>query len=123
MNTKTNNIVQWILAGMLGFVFIGSGISKLLASEETVNMAKSIGLSVNQFKILGIVELLSALLFLFTRTGIVGTLLLAAYMGGAIATHLTHGQSPLAPIVLESFIWMVALFRFPELRSRLLNTL
>lgn len=52
-------------------------------------------------------------------TPILGTLLLAAYMGGAIATHLEHGQSIIAPCVIQAFVWIVAVYRFPELRTRL----
>lgn len=121
MSTKTKNIINWILAGLLGFVFIGSAISKFTGSEATVEMAKSIALNAATFKALGFIELVSVLLFLFPRTGIIGTLLLAAYMGGAIATHLTHGQSIIVPVVIEAAIWIVAALRFPELKSRLLH--
>jgi hypothetical protein len=120
MEAKTKNIINWGLAGVVGFIFIGSATGKLLGAEETIQMAKGIGLTPETFKILGAVELLSVLLFLFPRTGIVGTLLLAAYMGGAMATHLTHGISIVAPSVIEAIIWVVAMVRFPELKSRLL---
>lgn len=121
MTTKSKNIINWSLAGLVGFIFIGSAMSKFFANEETIQMAKGIGLSIETFKILGAVELISALLFLFPRTGIIGTLLLAAYMGGAIASHLTHGQSVIAPTIIESIIWIVAVIRFPELKHRILN--
>ena len=69
----------------------------------------------------GIIELLSLILFVIPRTGILGTFLLVAYMGGAIATHLEHGQSIIAPFIIESFLFLVAFYRFPELRTKLLN--
>jgi len=119
---KTKNILHWSLAGLVGFIFIGSAMSKFFGGEETMQMATGIGLSVDTFKTLGMIELISALLFLIPRTGIIGTLLLAAYMGGVIATHLTHGQSVLAPAIIESIIWIVALIRFPELKQRLFDS-
>lgn len=119
MTTKTKNILQWIAAGLVGFVFIGSAMSKLFGGEEAIEMAKEIGLNAQNFKLVGIVELISVLLFLLPRTGIIGTLLLAAYMGGAMATHLTHSQSIMAPAVIEAIVWAVAFFRFPELQARL----
>ncbi len=122
MTTKTKNIINWSLAGLVSFIFIGSAISKIFGSEETTQMAKGIGLSAQTFKLIGLVEVISVLLFLFPRTGIIGTLLLAAYMGGAMATHLTHNQSILAPAIIEAFIWIVAVLRFPELKARLLPT-
>jgi len=122
MTTKTKNIINWGLAGIIGFIFIGSAMSKFLGSEQTIQMAKGIGLSLETFKLLGFVELISVLLFLFPRTGIIGTLLLTAYMGGAIATHLTHGQSIIAPAIIEAILWVVAISRFTELKTRILQT-
>lgn len=121
MTTKTKNIINWSLAGLVGFIFIGSAMSKFFGGEETIQMAKGIGLSAETFNVVGLVEIISVLLFLFPRTGIIGTLLLAAYMGGAIASHLTHGQSIVAPAFIEALIWIVAVIRFPELKNRLLN--
>lgn len=121
MTTKTKTIINWSLAGIVGFIFIGSGLSKILGGEEMQKMANGIGLSAETFKLLGIVELISALLFFFPRTGIIGTFLLVAYMGGAIAIHLTNDQSLVAPAILEAIIWIAAFIRFPELKDRILN--
>ncbi|KOY87188.1 hypothetical protein AD998_14460 [bacterium 336/3] len=121
MNSKTKNIINWVLAGLVGFIFVGSAISKLTGGEEALKMAAGIGLDANSFRIVGIVELISIILFLIPRTGILGTLLLAAYMGGAIATHLEHNQSVIAPAAIQAFVWIVAVIRFEELRFRLLG--
>lgn len=119
MTTKTKIIIHWSLAGVVGFIFIGSALSKFIGGEETLTMASSIGLDETSFRIVGVIELVSVVLFLFPRTGILGTLLLSAYMGGAIATHLTHGQSVAGPAVIEAIVWIAAVFRFPELTDRI----
>lgn len=92
-----------------------------MANEEALKMASNFGLDAGSFKMLGVVELIAALLFLYPRTGVLGTLLLASYMGGAIATHLEHGESIVAPCVIQAFLWIVAVFRFPELKSRIMS--
>jgi len=51
------------------------------------------GLDANTYTMLGVVALLCFFLFILPRTGILGTLLLTAYMGGAIASHLEDGVS------------------------------
>jgi uncharacterized membrane protein YphA (DoxX/SURF4 family) len=122
MTTKTQNIINWVLAGLVGFIFISSSISKLSGSEEALKMAANIGLDTTAFKIIAIVELISAILFVVPRTGVLGALLLAAYMGGAIATHAEHGLSVVAPCAIQAFIWIAAVVRFPELRTRLLGS-
>jgi len=121
MKTKTNNIIHWVLTGLVGIVFLGSGASKLIGSEDSLKMAQGFGLSASNFTMLGIIEILSVLLFIYPRTGVLGTLLLAAYMGGAVATHLEHGQSVLAPVIISAFVWIVAVLRFSELRNRIQN--
>jgi uncharacterized membrane protein YphA (DoxX/SURF4 family) len=121
MTTKTKNIINWVLAGLVGFIFIGSGANKLMGSEEALKMAQDSGISASEFTTLGVVELIAVLLFIYPRTGILGTLLLVAYMGGAIATNLEHGQSIVAPVVISTFVWIVAVVRFPELTNRILN--
>lgn len=122
ISEKTNRIIYWVLTALIAFVFIGSAIGKLTANEEALKMATNFGLDAKTFSIIGVVELICVLLFIIPRTGVVGTLLLAAYMGGAIATHLEHGESVIAPCVIQAFIFVVAFFRFPELRNTLLKS-
>lgn len=122
MSSKTITIIKWVLAGLVAFVFVGSSFGKFTASAESIAMGAQFGLDASAFQTLGTVELISALLFLYPRTGVLGTLLLTAYMGGAIATHLTHGISVVAPCVILAFVWIVAVFRFPELRGRILGS-
>ena len=119
---KTKRIIYWGLTGLVSLVFLGSAIGKFIANEEALKMAANFGLASKTYTMLGVVEVVSLLLFIIPRTSILGTLLLVAYMGGAIATHLEHGQSILAPCIIQSFIIIVAFYRFPELRIKLLNS-
>ena len=119
---KSNKIIYWVLTGLISMVFIGSALGKLTANEESLKMASNFGLDANMFTMIGIVELVCLILFIIPRTGIIGTMLLAAYMGGAIATHLEHGESILAPCIVQSILFLIAFYRFPELRSSLLDS-
>ena len=119
MTSKTKNIINLVLAGIIGLVFLGSGMNKLMGSAEALTMAEGFGISAGNFKMLGIIEVSAVLLFLYPRTGILGTLLLVAYMGGAIATHLEHEQPIIAPIIISAVLWIVAVIRFQELTQRI----
>jgi hypothetical protein len=122
MSEKTKKIIDWVLTGLVAFVFVGSAIGKLTANADALKMAANFGLDAATFKMIGVVEIVAIVLFIIPRTGILGTLLLAAYMGGAIATHLEHGESIMAPCVIQAFVWIVAVYRFPELKSRILSS-
>jgi hypothetical protein len=122
MSDKLKKIIYWVLTGLVAFVFVGSALGKLTADADALKMAEGFGLNAQNYAILGVIEIISIILFIIPRTGVLGTLLLAAYMGGAIATHLEHGQSIIAPCVIQTFLWIVAVYRFPELKSRLLKS-
>jgi hypothetical protein len=122
MNTKSKQIIYWVLTGLVAFIFLGSAASKFTANAEAIKMASNFGLDAKTYTLIGIVEVVCILLFIIPRTGIIGTLLLSAYMGGAIATHLEHGVSIVAPCVIQSFVLIVAFYRFPELKTKLLNS-
>lgn len=122
MTQKAKKITGWVLTALLAVVFIGSAVMKLTGGEEAIKGAASIGLSAATMRIIGLVEIASILLFIFPRTGVLGTLLLAAYMGGAIATHLEHQQPIFAPIIIQSLVWITATIRFPELFRRLVGS-
>jgi hypothetical protein len=119
---KTKKIIYyWVLTGLVSFIFLGSASGKLTGNEEAIKMAATFGIDAPTYTKIGIVELVSILLFIFPRTGLIGTILLTAYMGGAIATHVQNGVPILAPSIILTFVLMVSFYRFPEMVSRLLN--
>ena len=121
MTLKTKKIIGWSLSGLIGLMLAASALDKILGSEHALQMGASFGLLSETYALLGVIEILSVLLFLYPKTGIPGTLMLTSYFGGAIATHLQHQQGVAFPVIIEVFIWIAAAIRFPELWERLLN--
>lgn len=119
MTQKAKNIIGWVLTGILAFVFISSAFMKITGSEEVVKGAAAIGLTAGTMQLIGIIEIGSILSFIFPRTGLLGTLLLAAYLGGAIVTLLEHGMPFIMPVIIQAVLWITAVIRFPELSKRL----
>jgi hypothetical protein len=117
--TLNKKIVYWSLTALIGLVFIGSAVGKLMPGDGATDMATQLGITVATIKALGTVELISVLLFIFPRTGVLGTLLLTAYMGGAIATHVVKGLPLMVPAIIMAVLWLVAIYRFPEMKKRI----
>jgi hypothetical protein len=69
--------------------------------------------------VIGLGELVSAALFVNPRTAELGTLLLSAYLGGAIVTHMQHGEPFIIPAVVLLAVWTTAVLRLPGLTTRL----
>jgi hypothetical protein len=121
MTIKTRTTISLILTILVSALFIFSAVGKMAGTKEVIEGAKAMGLTPATIRNIGIIEIIITLMFASNRTGVIGGILLLAYMGGAIATHLEHGQSVVAPIAIAVFVGVVALFRFPELSNRLLG--
>ena len=122
MSPKTRILVGWILTGLVAFAFIFSAYLKLFGDGlEIQKNASAFGLSIATFRQLGLVELICIVLFIIPRTGVLGTLLVAAYLGGAIVTHIEHQQSFFTPVIIQAVAWIAAVIRFPELSTRILG--
>ncbi len=119
-NNKTGKIIYWGLTGLVALILTGSAMGKLTGGDQAAEMAKGLGGTTNLI-LLGILELSIVVLWLIPRTGVLGTLLAIAYIGGAMAVHFVNNQSILFPAFIQIIIWSVAIYRFPELTKRLFN--
>ena len=74
------------------------------------------GYPAGSIRYLGIVLLVSTLLYLIPRTNVLGAILLTAWLGGAVATHVIHGDpisNILFPVFFGLVIWALLLLRDP----------
>lgn len=122
MSQKAMNITGWVLTIVLALLFAMSAFMKLSLNETAVQQAAGAGMDAATYRIIGVVEIISLILFLVPRTGMIGALLLIAYMGGAIATHLQHQQPIAMAVAVQVVLWIATLLRFPELKQRLVAT-
>lgn len=119
MSQKARKITGWALTVLVALVMAASAIMKLTGGEEAARAAAAMGLTKSSVHLIALVELTSVLLFVIPRTGVLGTLLLAAYLGGAMVTHILNGQPFVAPAIAQGLVWITAVIRFPELLTRL----
>ena len=80
------------------FLLFDSAI-KLIVIQPVVDSFSQLGWPVHLSVAIGTLELLCVALYLVPRTAVLGAMLLTAYLGGAIATHVRAG-SPLFTHVL-----------------------
>jgi DoxX-like family len=114
MSSRGRRIAGWVLSGLLTALFGASAVAKLLGAAQVVELFQKWGLA-DQRLLIGIGELTSALLFLIPRTHSLGVLLLSVYMGGAIVTHMQHGESYVLPSLILVLIWVAGFLRHSEL--------
>lgn len=112
--SKGRKIAAWILTGLLSALFIMSATMTLIGGKEIIAGFAKYGLEGKQI-LIGTGELISALLFIIPRTSSIGVLLISGYMGGAIATHMEHGEMFMPQAILLVVIWFAYWLRNPEM--------
>jgi hypothetical protein len=113
MPGKARRIAAWVLTGLLTLLFAFSAAMKLARAQPAVEGFEKFGLT-DFIILIGVGELVSAVLFLIPRTTSAGLLLLSSYMGGAIVTHMQHGESFVGPSVILVLVWVAGYLRHPE---------
>ena len=73
--------------------------------KEFADGLEHLGWTSNAMFNLGFVELACVLVYLIPRTSVIGAVLLTAYLGGAVATHVRIGDPFWAPILVGVLIW------------------
>jgi hypothetical protein len=121
MSSKSVKITGWVLTAVLGLLFSFSAFLKITQNEDAIAQASAIGFDAATYRIIGFVEIASLILFIFPRTALLGALLLVAYMGGAIATHLQHQQPIGMAVGVQVVLWVTVAVRFPDLLQRVFS--
>ena len=94
---------------------------KFVKPEPVLKGTAELGYSEGTIVPLGAVLLVSALLYVFPRTALLGAILLTGYLGGAVATHVRVGHLPfshtLVPVYLGLLLWGGLWLRDRRLRA------
>lgn len=114
------NTTGWVLTILLALLFAMSAFMKLTKNDAALEQAAAVGFDASTYQMIGVIEIISLILFLIPRTALLGSLLLIAYMGGAIATHLQHQQPIVLAVAVQVLLWIVVVLRFPLIRQRLI---
>lgn len=109
--TTPSNARLWagrIVGGLPALLLILDAVMKLVKPEPVVKATVELGFPEAAIVPLGIVLLISTLLYLFPRTNVLGAILLTGYLGGAVATHVHVGHGAfeiLFPVIFGVFLW------------------
>ncbi len=113
--SKKPKIVGWILSVLIALFLIGaSAMGKFTQWEGKGEMFGKMGWTEDVMFKIGIVEVAIAILFLIPRTSFVAAILLAAYLGGAVATHVRVGDPFFFPVIIGVLAWIALGLREPN---------
>ena len=118
MKTSKSKLTGWVLSILLAAFLIGvSATGKFTEWEGKAQMFEKMGFSTDLMFRIGVLEVLTTILFVIPRTGFLGAILLTGYLGGATVTHLRVGDPFFFPVIIGIVMWVALGLRRPEVFS------
>lgn len=112
-----------VIGAIASFLLIASIGPKLVGARVATDSLAALGWSTGSATFLGLLELACLVLFLVPRTRLLGALMMTAFLGGTVATHLRVGNPMLSHtlfgVYLGVLMWGAVLMEEPMLRRRL----
>jgi hypothetical protein len=103
-----------ILASLL---FLLSAFFKLKDGPQVTQGMAHLGLAAPLLLPLAILEISCVVIYLIPATSVLGAILLAGYIGGAICTHMRVGDPFYVQIALGIFVWLGVYLREDRLKA------
>ncbi len=90
---KLHGYITWALQIILGLLFLAAGAGKFLAAETWIQKFTTWGFFNNFYLLIGVVELLGAILLFLPKLSKYAAMLLVVVMTGAVITHIVHQEA------------------------------
>lgn len=116
----TSKKMLWIgrvMSAIPVLLMLFSAVLKLVKAAAVVQGFPRYGYPESLIVTIGVLELLSCVVYLIPSTAVLGAILMTAYLGGATATNARIGDpSYIMTVLLGVFVWGGLFFRDARLR-------
>ena len=116
-SSKTMVWAGRILSTLPVLMLVMSAVMKLTKHPEVLKGFATMGWPEYVLVPLGIVELVSTVLYVIPQTAVLGAILLTGYLGGAIATHVRIGEQFIMQAIFGVVIWLGLFLRDARVRA------
>jgi hypothetical protein len=110
----------WALTALVGLFLLFGAINSILLTETATAGLAEMEYPASAARPIGVVLLVSVVLYLIPNTTVLGAILLTGYLGGAVATHV-RAADPLTyvlfPAVFGAIVWLGIFFRDARVRA------
>ena len=114
---KWQRVTGWVLSGILSLMFLPSAFFKIAQPKGFIEQW-STTYPAGSARPLGVIELTLYVLYLVPKTRYLGGLLMLAYLGGAVATHVHANDGKFfVPIIVGVIAWLGLYLRDRKLRA------
>ena len=106
-----------VITGLVSLVFFFSAAMKFMGGAEVKEGMAHLGLPESMIIPLGILEAACTVIYLIPATSVLGAILLAGYIGGAICTHWRVGDPFLPQVAIGLVVWLGIYLREARLKA------
>ena len=122
MSQTTLSRLGWALSALFALFMLGASVApKLLGLAVATDTMAALGWPDAPVLLIGVLELVCTLLFLFPPTGLLGSVLMRAILGGAMVTQIRAGSPlfshTLFSIYLGILMWGGLILRDARIRA------
>ena len=107
-NSKAMSRAGWILSGLVILFMTFDAGGKLAVIAPVVDATRQLGYPVELIRPLGAIALICTVLYAFPRTAVLGAILLTAFFGGAVASHLRLGDPLVSHVLFGVYVGVLA---------------
>lgn len=97
-----------IMVGLTTLFLLADSVGKLVKPQAVVDGTVALGWPESVIVPLGIILMISTLLYVFPATSYLGAILLTGYLGGAVATHVRVGDPLFTHILFPVYMGVIA---------------
>jgi hypothetical protein len=111
-----------VISALLALMLLFGGVLYLAKPAPVVTEFARLGYPENVILGIGILKLACTVVYIIPRFSVIGAILLAGYLGGAVATHVRIGDPPfnvIAPVLFGALLWGGLYLRDQRLRALL----
>jgi len=106
-----------IISTLIILFMLADGAGKVMRFDPYVKGTVQAGFADSLVIPIGILEIVCTIVYAIPQTSVLGAILMAAYFGGATATHVRLGQPFYFPVVFGVLVWVALYLRAERLRT------
>jgi hypothetical protein len=109
-SVRIRQTAGYVMSGLVIAFMVLDGGMKLVPFDVVIKSTAELGYppSPDLMRGLGLVALICTALYAWPRTAVLGAILLTAYMGGAVATHLRVGNPLFSHMLFGVYLAVIA---------------
>jgi DoxX-like family len=110
INERTSRRIGFVMSGLVVAFMLFDGGIKLVPLDVVIRSTAELGYpaTADFARTLGVLGLLCTALYVYPRTAVLGAILLTAYMGGTVATHLRVGNPLFSHLLFGVYLALLA---------------